>query len=78
MAMEALRALPGVGEAAAGVILLRVLSWPDAFPHHDRRLRRRLEGATPAEALARAERWRPWRAYAATCLLQDPDRGEGR
>ncbi|MGB6325885.1 MAG: hypothetical protein WBG11_08950, partial [Methylocella sp.] len=46
---------------------------PDAFPHGDLGLMRALvdaDGRRPsaAELLARAEAWRPWRAYAALHL----------
>jgi AraC family transcriptional regulator of adaptative response / DNA-3-methyladenine glycosylase II len=52
---------------------MRALREPDAFPHADIGLMRALEDAdgkrpTPLELLARAERWRPWRAYAASHL----------
>jgi AraC family transcriptional regulator of adaptative response / DNA-3-methyladenine glycosylase II len=68
-----LRALPGIGEWTAHYIALRALREPDAFPAADIGLLRALEGRdrvrpTPAALLARAERWRPWRAYAAQHL----------
>jgi AraC family transcriptional regulator of adaptative response / DNA-3-methyladenine glycosylase II len=68
-----LRRLPGVGEWTAQYIALRALREPDAFPHGDLGLVRalaRLDGseADPARLLARAEAWRPWRAYAAQHL----------
>lgn len=53
---RALLALPGIGMRPAAIILMRALSWPDAFPATDRTLRKR------------AENWRPWRAYAAEYL----------
>ncbi|MFN3513885.1 MAG: AlkA N-terminal domain-containing protein [Phenylobacterium sp.] len=72
-AVAALRALPGIGEWTAQYIAMRALREPDAFPHADLGLLRALEGPdgvrpTPAELLARAEAWRPWRAYAASHL----------
>jgi AraC family transcriptional regulator of adaptative response / DNA-3-methyladenine glycosylase II len=72
-AIARLRALPGIGEWTAQYIALRALREPDAFPAADIGLLRALEdehGArpTPAELLAVAERWRPWRAYAAQHL----------
>jgi AraC family transcriptional regulator of adaptative response / DNA-3-methyladenine glycosylase II len=72
-AIAALSALPGVGEWTAQYIALRELREPDAFPHADIGLMRALadgEGRRPdARALlARAEAWRPWRAYAAQHL----------
>jgi AraC family transcriptional regulator of adaptative response / DNA-3-methyladenine glycosylase II len=68
-----LRALPGVGEWTAQYIALRGLKHPDAFPASDLGILRALAGPggrrpTPAEALARAEAWRPYRAYAAQHL----------
>jgi len=72
-AVAALRALPGIGEWTAQYIAMRALREPDAFPSADIGLMRALETPegvrpTPAELLARAERWRPWRAYAASHL----------
>lgn len=68
-----LRELPGVGEWTAQYIALRALKHPDAFPASDIGILRALAGPdghrpTPAEALDRAERWRPYRAYAAQHL----------
>lgn len=71
--------LPGIGPWSAASIAMRGLHDPDAFPAGDLGLRRALERmgcweGTPA-LLATAERWRPWRAYAALHLwssLSDP------
>jgi AraC family transcriptional regulator of adaptative response / DNA-3-methyladenine glycosylase II len=68
-----LRALPGIGEWTAQYIALRGLKHPDAFPASDLGILRALAGPdgrrpTPAQALARAEAWRPYRAYAAQHL----------
>jgi AraC family transcriptional regulator of adaptative response / DNA-3-methyladenine glycosylase II len=80
-----LRALPGVGEWTAQYIALRALRQPDAFPAADIGLLRAMADATgtrptPAALLARAESWRPWRAYAAqhlwTAPLRTPSRTE--
>jgi len=72
-AVQRLRAIPGVGEWTAQYIALRQLREPDAFPASDLGVQRALadeHGQRPkvAEVLARAERWRPWRAYAAQHL----------
>ena len=72
-AIAALKALPGVGEWTAQYIAMRELREPDAFPAADIGLMRALADEsgrrpTPAELLARAEAWRPWRAYAALHL----------
>jgi AraC family transcriptional regulator of adaptative response / DNA-3-methyladenine glycosylase II len=69
-AISALKALPGVGEWTAQYIALRELREPDAFPGADIALLRAMADEagrrpTAEELLARSERWRPWRAYAA-------------
>ena len=68
-----LRAIPGIGEWTAQYIAMRELREPDAFPADDAGLRRALtpreeRRPTPGELIVRAERWRPWRAYAAQHL----------
>ncbi|HZC16703.1 MAG TPA: AlkA N-terminal domain-containing protein [Caulobacteraceae bacterium] len=72
-AIAQLRGLTGIGEWTAQYIAMRELREPDAFPAADIGLMRALADETgrrptPAELLARAERWRPWRAYAALHL----------
>lgn len=72
-AVARLRALPGIGEWTAQYVAMRALREPDAFPAADVGLLRAMAGAdgtrpTPAALLARAEAWRPWRAYAAQHL----------
>ena len=71
--IAALRSLSGIGEWTAQYIAMRELREPDAFPAADIGLMRALADAdgnrpTPRELLARAESWRPWRAYAALHL----------
>ncbi|MUH01739.1 helix-turn-helix domain-containing protein [Scytonema sp. UIC 10036] len=63
-----LKTLPGIGEWTAQYIAMRVLAYPDAFPHADLGLRRALNVEKPAQVLQIAEPWRPWRAYAAMYL----------
>jgi AraC family transcriptional regulator of adaptative response / DNA-3-methyladenine glycosylase II len=63
-----LRRIPGVGEWTAQYVAMRALAWPDAFPHGDLGIRRALGETRPGQVLARAEAWRPWRAYAAMHL----------
>ncbi len=68
-----LRALPGIGEWTAQYVAMRALREPDAFPAADIGLLRALAAVdgtrpTPGALLARAEPWRPWRAYAAQHL----------
>jgi len=68
--LDGLRALPGVGEWTAQYIAMRVLSWPDAFPHTDLGVMKAL-GETDAQRVrAAGEAWRPWRAYAVMHLWQ--------
>ncbi|MEY2838083.1 MAG: hypothetical protein RJB60_382, partial [Pseudomonadota bacterium] len=62
--MDALRALPGVGEWTAQVIAMRALAWPDAWPATDIGLMNALGSRSPQHLSALAEAWRPWRAYA--------------
>lgn len=65
---RALLAIDGIGEHCATLIVMRALYWPDAFPETDPRLLRALGVESVDELAARAERWRPWRAYAALHL----------
>ncbi|HVC61347.1 MAG TPA: AlkA N-terminal domain-containing protein [Acetobacteraceae bacterium] len=72
-AVVQLRSLAGVGEWTAQYIAMRELREPDAFPAADIGLMRAMsdgsgERPSPAELLALAEQWRPWRAYAALHL----------
>jgi AraC family transcriptional regulator of adaptative response / DNA-3-methyladenine glycosylase II len=63
-----LRALPGIGPWTAAYTVLRGTGDPDVFLEGDLGVRRALERlgqpADPRSAARRAERWRPWRAYA--------------
>lgn len=68
-----LLALPGVGPWTVQYVSMRALAEVDAFPAGDLILRRAAApqpGVTMTEAglTAFAERWRPWRAYAAMLL----------
>jgi len=58
--------LPGIGPWTIAYILMRAVGDPDAFPAGDLGLRRALDGL--GSSTARADRWRPWRAYAAVHL----------
>ncbi|WP_088280677.1 DNA-3-methyladenine glycosylase 2 family protein [Ideonella sp. A 288] len=62
--LDALRALPGIGDWSAQLIAMRALAWPDAWPATDIGILKALGTRDVAEAAARAEAWRPWRAYA--------------
>ena len=68
LAVTQLEALPGVGAWTAHYVAMRALGWPDAFPASDLALRQALGGIAARDALALAEPWRPWRAYAALHL----------
>jgi AraC family transcriptional regulator, regulatory protein of adaptative response / DNA-3-methyladenine glycosylase II len=59
--------LPGIGPWTAGYIAMR-LGDADAFPAGDLILRRNAGNLTERELLKRAEKWRPYRAYAAMLL----------
>jgi AraC family transcriptional regulator of adaptative response / DNA-3-methyladenine glycosylase II len=73
-ALERLLALPGFGPWTAQYWALRALRDSDAFPAADVALLRHPAVSdngnrpTPKALLARAEAWRPWRAYAAQHL----------
>lgn len=71
-ALDALRAIRGLGDWTASYIALRALHEPDAFPAQDAVLHRAIASLehplSPAGLRERAERWRPWRGYAAQHL----------
>jgi AraC family transcriptional regulator of adaptative response / DNA-3-methyladenine glycosylase II len=58
----------GIGPWTAEYIAMRALHWPDAFPASDLVLRRAAGDMTSAQLTRVAERWRPWRSYAAMHL----------
>lgn len=66
--LNALKALPGVGDWTAQYIAMRALRWPDAFPAGDVALHKALglQGSSnPARAAqAASQAWQPWRSYA--------------
>jgi len=61
---RALQDIPGICEHLAAVIVMRTLGWPDAFAAAAPELVRAADAATAQDLQERAERWRPWRAYA--------------
>jgi AraC family transcriptional regulator, regulatory protein of adaptative response / DNA-3-methyladenine glycosylase II len=75
-ARDALLALPGIGSWTAELVLLRALGEPDAFPAGDLGLCRAL-GLDAGALERRAERWRPWRGYAALLLWTTSDSRAG-
>ncbi|MER7005202.1 AlkA N-terminal domain-containing protein [Dactylosporangium sp. NPDC000555] len=70
--VERLRALPGIGDWTAQYTAMRALGDPDAFLPTDLGVLRGARAAglpdTPKTLAAHAERWRPWRSYAAIRL----------
>ena len=69
--------IPGVGPWTAEVLAMRALGSPDAFPAGDLGVLRAIGVTSAREAEARAERWRPWRAYAVMHLWAMGARGGG-
>jgi AraC family transcriptional regulator of adaptative response / DNA-3-methyladenine glycosylase II len=69
-------AIHGIGEWTAHTIAMRGLGAPDAFPASDLGIVKAMAvaGQPPKPARIRkiAERWRPWRAYAAMLLWMMP------
>lgn len=67
-AERAMLAIPGIGPWTAAYVRMRALGDPDAFLPTDlgvvRSMRARGGPADPRAVAARAEAWRPWRAYA--------------
>jgi AraC family transcriptional regulator, regulatory protein of adaptative response / DNA-3-methyladenine glycosylase II len=62
--IEALQAVPGIGPWTAHYIAMRALAWPDAFPHPDVAVLKAMDETNGRRALAQADAWRPFRAYA--------------
>jgi len=62
--LAALTRIPGVGPWTAQYIAMRALAWPDAFPHPDVAVLKAMRTTHAREAVAQADQWRPWRAYA--------------
>jgi AraC family transcriptional regulator of adaptative response / DNA-3-methyladenine glycosylase II len=74
--IAALEALPGVGPWTAQYIAMRALAWPDAFPHPDVAVLKAMQQGKAKSALAAAESWRPWRAYAVLHLWKSLENRE--
>jgi AraC family transcriptional regulator of adaptative response / DNA-3-methyladenine glycosylase II len=70
--IEKLTAIPGIGDWTAHYVAMRALSEPDAFPASDLGIIKALQTGerrpTVRRVMARAEAWRPWRAYGAIYL----------
>ncbi|MFK7961928.1 MAG: DNA-3-methyladenine glycosylase 2 family protein [Phycisphaerales bacterium] len=63
-----LESIRGIGPWTGGVIAMRAMAWPDAFPAGDRALVVETGAANIKELSAMAEAWRPWRAVASMHL----------
>ena len=72
--IEQLTRIPGVGDWTSQYIAMRAMGEPDAFPAADlgiiKALRQGNKRLTPKQILQIAQKWRPWRAYAAMHLWQ--------
>jgi AraC family transcriptional regulator of adaptative response / DNA-3-methyladenine glycosylase II len=77
LARSALATVPGVGQWTMEIVAMRGLGDPDAFTPTDLGVRQAAAAAGLPASLAalvkRAERWRPWRAYAVQYLWATSD-----
>jgi len=77
LARSVLATVPGVGPWTIELVAMRGLGDPDAFTPTDLGVRRAAASlglpASPAALTRRAERWRPWRAYAVQYLWATSD-----
>ena len=67
----ALEKIPGIGPWTSGYVAMRALGWPDAFLDSDLVVRKAMGESRAANARARSETWRPWRAYAVMHLWRN-------
>lgn len=58
----------GIEAWTAQYIVMRAMSWPDAFPYPDIVINKILAPRSTKQIQALAEQWRPWRSYAAVNL----------
>ena len=61
-------AVKGIGEWTAQYIAMRALGDPDAMPHNDLALVKAWKTLSDQPLMEAADRWQPWRAYAAMHL----------
>jgi AraC family transcriptional regulator, regulatory protein of adaptative response / DNA-3-methyladenine glycosylase II len=73
--LDALRALPGIGEWSAQLIAMRALAWPDAFPATDIGVMNALGTRDAKRIEAQSQAWRPWRSYAVMRLWHSLETG---
>jgi AraC family transcriptional regulator of adaptative response / DNA-3-methyladenine glycosylase II len=59
---QELLGIEGVSRELATMVVMRALSWPDAYPIDDPEWWSTMHG--PRAPRVDGERWRPWRAYA--------------
>ena len=82
VARSVLAILPGVGPWTVEIVAMRGLGDPDAFTPTDLGVRQAAAAAglptSPAGLIRRAERWRPWRAYAVQYLWATSDHAINR
>lgn len=82
VARSILASVPGVGPWTIEIVAMRGLGDPDAFTPTDLGVRQAAAGAglpaSPAALIKRAERWRPWRAYAVQYLWATSDHAINR
>jgi AraC family transcriptional regulator of adaptative response / DNA-3-methyladenine glycosylase II len=74
--IASLEELPGIGPWTAQYIAMRALAWPDAFPHPDIAVLKAMGQSKPAAALATADQWKPWRAYAVLHLWKSLEKSK--
>jgi AraC family transcriptional regulator of adaptative response / DNA-3-methyladenine glycosylase II len=69
---DTMTAIPGIGDWTANYVAMRAMGEPDAFPASDLGIMKALQMGdtrpTVKQVRARADAWRPWRAYAAIYL----------
>jgi DNA-3-methyladenine glycosylase II len=63
-----LKKIPGIGPWTIDYLAIRLGRDPDAFPESDLGLLRATKLTKPLDLLRKAERWRPYRSYAAMYL----------
>lgn len=68
LVVDQLKTHSGIGDWTAHYVAMRLLHWPDAFPESDLGLLKAAKVSNPRQLREIAERWRPWRAYAAMYL----------
>jgi AraC family transcriptional regulator of adaptative response / DNA-3-methyladenine glycosylase II len=76
-ALACLTAIRGIGPWTAHYVAMRTLGWRDAFPPGDVVVLKALQTRTAAQAVALAQRWQPWRAYAVLHLWRRIAAGAG-